>query len=43
MQEGIAVIAKGLSAGEKVVVEGQYRLTQGVRVRTSAPKPGAAG
>jgi len=43
VQDGIAVIASGLSPGEKVVVEGQYRLTQGARIRLSAPKPGAAG
>jgi membrane fusion protein, multidrug efflux system len=43
VQDGVAVIAKGLSAGEKVVVEGQYRLTQGSRVRVAAPKPGATG
>jgi multidrug efflux system membrane fusion protein len=43
VQDGIAVITKGLSPGEKVVVEGQYRLTQGARVRVSAPAPGAAG
>jgi membrane fusion protein, multidrug efflux system len=43
VQDGIAVIAKGLTAGEKVVVEGQYRLTQGARVKVAAPKPGATG
>ena len=43
VQDGIAVITKGLSPGEKVVVDGQYRLTQGARVRASAPKPGGAG
>jgi multidrug efflux system membrane fusion protein len=32
-QEGLAVIDKGLAAGERVVVEGQYRLTQGVKVQ----------
>ena len=32
-QDGIAVIAKGLSTGERVVVDGQYRLTDGARVR----------
>jgi multidrug efflux system membrane fusion protein len=35
-QNGIAVISKGLSPGEKVVVEGQFRLTQGARVRATA-------
>ena len=39
VENGIAVIAKGLSPGEKVVVDGQYRLTDGARVR----RRGAAG
>jgi membrane fusion protein, multidrug efflux system len=43
VQDGIAVITKGLSPGEKVVVDGQYRLTKGARVRIAAPTPGAAG
>jgi len=43
VQDGVAVITKGLSAGEKVVVEGQYRLTQGARVRVTPPKSGATG
>lgn len=43
VQDGVAVVAKGLSPGERVVVEGQYRLTQGARVRLASPKPGAAG
>ena len=44
MQDGLAVISKGLTPGEKVVVDGQYRLTEGVRVNpTAAPAPGAAG
>jgi len=49
VQDGIAVIRKGLSLGERVVVEGQFRLTQGARVRFTppapapAPAPGAAG
>ncbi len=41
-QDGIAVITKGVSAGEKIVADGQYRLTDGVRVRVdqpSAPTP----
>ena len=32
-QDGIAVILRGIAAGEKVVVEGQYRLTDGARVQ----------
>ena len=43
VQDGVAVVKSGLSPGEKVVVEGQFRLTEGARVRQSAPKPGAAG
>ncbi|HEX3864603.1 MAG TPA: efflux RND transporter periplasmic adaptor subunit [Stellaceae bacterium] len=45
-QNGIVVVSKGLSIGEKVVVDGQYRLTDGARVRESAPAqapaPGAS-
>lgn len=43
VQDGIAVITKGLNPGEKVVVEGQYRLTEGARVRVEQPQGGAAG
>ena len=43
VQDGIAVIANGLAPGDKIVVDGQYRLTQGTRVRVSAPAPGASG
>jgi len=43
VQDGIAVITKGLSAGERVVVDGQYRLTQGARVRLTSPNQAAAG
>jgi multidrug efflux system membrane fusion protein len=32
-QDGIATIDKGLSAGQTVVVEGQYRLTNGSKVK----------
>jgi multidrug efflux system membrane fusion protein len=37
-QEGIAVVSKGLSAGERVVVEGQYRLTDGAKAKVGAPQ-----
>lgn len=37
-QEGLAVISKGLAAGERVVVEGQYRLTDGAKVKIGAPQ-----
>ena len=43
IQDGIAVVTKGLTPGERVVVDGQYRLTEGVRVKPSAPQTGAAG
>jgi multidrug efflux system membrane fusion protein len=43
IQDGLAVIAKGLSPGEKVVVDGQYRLTAGARVKAAASSPKAAG
>jgi len=36
VQDGKAVIAKGLKPGERVVVEGQYRLDNGARIRSSA-------
>jgi multidrug efflux system membrane fusion protein len=44
IQDGIAVVTKGLSPGERVVVEGQYRLTNGARVNPGAAnQPDAAG
>jgi multidrug efflux system membrane fusion protein len=43
IQDGIAVVTKGLAPGERVVVDGQYRLTNGARVKLSAPQTGAAG
>jgi membrane fusion protein, multidrug efflux system len=39
---GVSVISKGISAGQKVVVTGQYRLDDGTTVdiqRTTAPQP----
>ncbi|HSH99255.1 MAG TPA: efflux RND transporter periplasmic adaptor subunit [Reyranella sp.] len=38
-QDGVAIIDKGLAAGEKVVVDGQYRLTNGARIRIDTAKP----
>jgi hypothetical protein len=32
-----------LNVGEKIVVDGQFRLTEGARVRVSTPQPGASG
>ena len=40
VQDGIAVVTKGLATGERVVVDGQYRLTNGARVKV---EPGATG
>lgn len=42
VQRGVAIVAKGLAAGESVVTEGQLRLTPGVRVRPAGAdkKPG---
>ena len=37
-RDGIAVIAKGLKAGERVVVDGQYKLSPGALVRELAPR-----
>jgi len=44
IQDGVAVITKGLAANERVVVDGQFRLTEGARVNpTAAGPPAAAG
>jgi len=42
IQDGIAVIESGLSAGERVVVDGQYKLKPGVSVIESADARKAA-
>jgi membrane fusion protein, multidrug efflux system len=41
-QDGMAVIGKGLQPGTRVVVEGQYRLTDGSKVRVSGPQAAAS-
>jgi multidrug efflux system membrane fusion protein len=41
-QDGIAVILRGIAAGETVAVEGQYRLSDGARAQIVAPAPAAA-
>ena len=41
-QDNIAVIGKGLQAGERVVATGQYRLDNGVTVTVETPKSAAA-
>jgi len=42
-QEGIAVISKGLAAGERIVTEGQYRLTDGAKAKVGAPQQAQLG
>ena len=39
MQDDMAVVDKGLAAGEKVVVDGQYRLTDGARIKIDTRRP----
>jgi multidrug efflux system membrane fusion protein len=36
-QDNLAVVEKGLARGEHVVIEGQYRLTEGVKVSVRQP------
>jgi membrane fusion protein, multidrug efflux system len=38
-ESNLTVISKGLAAGERVVVDGQYRLQQGTRVAVQPPQP----
>lgn len=40
---GLAVVTKGLKPGEQVVVDGQFRLTNGTRVRIAAPPKKLSG
>jgi multidrug efflux system membrane fusion protein len=43
-ENGVAVVTKGLSHGDRVVVDGQYRLTDGARVRlVPAHRAGSTG
>jgi membrane fusion protein, multidrug efflux system len=44
MQDDIAIVDKGLAAGEKIVVDGQYRLSDGAHIKidttpSAAPAP----
>ena len=44
VQDGLAVVTKGLTPGERVVVGGQYRLNDGARVKLLPASPtGASG
>ncbi len=42
-QNGLAVFTKGPSSGERVVVNGQYNLADGVKVAIEPPKAAASG
>ncbi|HUI96609.1 MAG TPA: efflux RND transporter periplasmic adaptor subunit [Xanthobacteraceae bacterium] len=42
-QEQLAVISRGIAAGERIVVEGQYRLTDGAKVKIGAPMQAQLG
>ena len=45
MQDGLAVVTQGIANGDKVVVDGQYRLSEGSRIKidtASPPAPAAA-
>jgi membrane fusion protein, multidrug efflux system len=40
-QDGFAVVTRGLSGGEKVVLDGQYRLTEGAHIKVDTAPPAA--
>jgi multidrug efflux system membrane fusion protein len=42
IQDGIAAVTDGLSPGEQIVVNGQFRLTEGARVSVNVPSASAA-
>ncbi len=42
VEQDMAAIDKGLSLGERIVVDGQYRLDQGTKVRSEAPATATA-
>ncbi len=42
IQDGFAAVTKGLEPGERVVVSGQYRLTNGSRIAPTSPSQSAA-
>ncbi|WP_211453689.1 efflux RND transporter periplasmic adaptor subunit [Collimonas antrihumi] len=43
IQDGIAVIDKGLSPGQRVVVDGQYKLKPGIKVTENGAAAGSTG
>ena len=42
-QQGQAIVTAGLTAGEKIVVDGQFRLSPGARVQIAQPAPATKG
>jgi multidrug efflux system membrane fusion protein len=42
IQDGQAIVTAGLEAGEKVVVDGQFRLSPGAKVQVAPPAPPGA-
>jgi multidrug efflux system membrane fusion protein len=42
-QDGVAVVSRGLKVGERIVTEGQYRLTDGAKVKVGAPQQAQLG
>ncbi len=42
-RDGLSVIGRGLQSGERIVVEGQYRLTDGAKVKIGTPSQARAG
>jgi membrane fusion protein, multidrug efflux system len=42
IQDGVAIVEQGLAAGQRVVVDGQYKLKPGSTIVESARKPGVA-
>jgi membrane fusion protein, multidrug efflux system len=41
MQDGLAIIDKGISVGEHVIVDGQYRVTNGAKLKIDNAQPAA--
>jgi len=41
MQDGLAIIQTGLTAGQRVVVDGQYKIKPGSKLRELAAAPAA--
>ncbi|TCT08599.1 efflux RND transporter periplasmic adaptor subunit [Paralcaligenes ureilyticus] len=42
IQDGLAIVDKGLQAGQRIVTDGQYKLKTGVKVTESSPQKAAS-